>query len=49
MSDVEKLYKFVQNKDAKWQGVGLTEEAIIVPLPNILVLESGVMAISYTG
>ena len=27
MSDVEKLYKFVQNKDAKWQGVGLTEEA----------------------
>ena len=27
MSDVEKLYKFVQNKDAKWQGVGLTAEA----------------------
>ena len=27
VSDVEKLYKFVQNKDAKWQGIGLTEEA----------------------
>ena len=27
MSDIGKLYKFVQNKDAKWQGIGLTEEA----------------------
>ena len=27
MSDIEKKYKFVENKDAKWQGVGLTKEA----------------------
>ena len=27
MSDVEKKYKFVENKGAKWQGIGLTKEA----------------------
>ena len=25
--EIEKKYQFVQNKDAKWQGVGLTKEA----------------------
>ena len=25
--EIEKKYKLVQNKDAKWQGVGLTKEA----------------------
>ena len=25
--EIEKKYKLVQNKDAKWQGIGLTEEA----------------------
>ena len=27
MSDIEKKYTFVENKGAKWQGVGLTKEA----------------------
>ena len=27
MSDIKKKYKFVENKDAKWQGIGLTKEA----------------------
>ena len=25
--EIEKKYKLVQNKDAKWQGIGLTKEA----------------------
>ena len=25
--EIEKKYKLVQNKDARWQGVGLTKEA----------------------
>lgn len=25
--EISKKYKFVENKDAKWQGVGLTKEA----------------------
>ena len=25
--EITKKYKFVENKDAKWQGVGLTKEA----------------------
>ena len=24
--EISKKYKFVENKDAKWQGVGLTKE-----------------------
>ena len=27
MSDIEKKYTFVENKGAKWQGIGLTKEA----------------------
>ena len=27
MSDIEKMYTFVENKGAKWQGIGLTKEA----------------------
>ena len=25
--EIKKKYKYVQNKDAKWQGIGLTEDA----------------------
>ena len=25
--EIKKKYKYVQNKDAKWQGIGLTENA----------------------
>ena len=25
--EIKKKYKFVQNKGAKWQGIGLTEDA----------------------
>ena len=25
--EISKKYKFVENKDAKWQGIGITEEA----------------------
>ena len=27
MSDIEKKYTFVENKNAKWQAIGLTKEA----------------------
>ena len=27
MSDIEKKYTFVENKGAKWQGIGLTKDA----------------------